>query len=213
MHPLMFQLKRAHLRTLAGARALSHKTGLTPARHDLLRSVQKFGVPYVENHHEEYQCRLWRALGISRTSASKMVRRLIELGLAQRRRAPRDQRTFLVSLTKEGKKRMRRAYLILLERKPLLRRFERAFGERTWTAYHAVRNLAFAVERVARHFRDTSWPLYAPLSLHREDNDDDFDDDEENAEPHPDSYDHDLDFNDDDNDDDDDDDDDDEDLA
>ena len=164
MHPLMFQFKRAHLRALAGARALSHKTGLTPARHDLLRCVQSFGVPYVEDEFEEYQSRLWRALGISRTSASKMVRRLIELGLAQRRRAPRDRRTFLVSLTKEGKRRMRRAFLILLKRKPLQRRFERAFGERTWNAYHAVRNLAFAVERVARHFRDSCWPLYSPLA-------------------------------------------------
>jgi len=164
MHPLMFQFKRAHLRALAGARALSHKTGLTPARHDLLRCVQSFGIPYVEGEFEEYQSRLWRALGISRTSASKMVRRLIELGLAQRRRAPRDRRTFLVSLTKEGKRRMRRAFLILLRRQPLQRRFERAFGERTWSAYHAVRNLTFAVERVARHLRDSCWPLYAGLA-------------------------------------------------
>ncbi|MDB5218324.1 MAG: Winged helix DNA-binding domain [Myxococcaceae bacterium] len=160
MHPLMFQFKRAHLCALAGARALSYKTGLTPARHDLLRCIEGFGVPYVEGQFEEYQSRLWRALGISRTSASKMVRRLIELGLAQRRRAPRDRRTFLVSLTKEGKRRMRRAFLILLRRKPFQRRFERAFGERTWTAHHAVKNLTFAVERVARHLRDTSWPVY-----------------------------------------------------
>ena len=168
MHTLMFQLKRAHLRAVAGARALSHKTGLTPARHDLLRCVLSFGVPYVEDLFEEYQSRLWRALGISRTSASRMVRRLIELGLAQRRRAPHDRRTFLVSLTEEGRRRMRRAYRILWRRKPFQRRFERAFGERTWTAYHAVRNLSFAVDRVARHFRDSSWPLYPQLDLHRE---------------------------------------------
>lgn len=175
MHPLMFQFKRAHLCALAGARALSHQTGLTPARHDLLRCVQSFGVPYVDDHYEEYQSRLWRALGISRTSASKMVRRLIELGLAQRRRAPRDRRTFLVSLTKEGKRRMRRAFLILLKRKPLQRRFERAFGERTWSAYHAVCNLTFAVQRVARHLRDSCWPLYpfAPLSAETEEINDD----------------------------------------
>lgn len=172
MHTLMFQLKRAHLRAVAGARALSHKTGLTPARYDILRCVQNFGVPYVENESEEYQSRLWRALGISRTSASKMVRRLIELGLAQRRRAPRDRRTFLVSLTAEGKRRMRRACLILLKRMPFQRRFERAFGERTWTAYHAVRNLSFAVDRVARHFRDSSWPVYPQLNLHPDESDD-----------------------------------------
>lgn len=163
MHALMFQLKRAHLRALAGAQALSYKTGLTPARHDILRCIESFGVPYVEGHREEYQSRLWRALGISRTSASKMVRRLIELGLAQRRRAPHDKRTFLVSLTREGRRRMRRAFLIIYRRRPFQRRFERAFserGERSWTTHHAVKYLIFAVQRVAKHFRDASWPLY-----------------------------------------------------
>jgi len=163
MHTLMFQLKRAHFRALDGARALSRKAGLTPARHDLFRCIEGFGMAYVEDEREEYQSRIWRALGISRTSASKMVRRLIELGLAQRRRAPRDRRTFLVSLTREGKRRMRRAYLILSRRNPFQRRFERAFGERTWAAHHAVSNLAFAVDRVARHFGDTSWPVYPKL--------------------------------------------------
>jgi DNA-binding MarR family transcriptional regulator len=163
MHTLMFQLKRAHLCAVAGARALSHKTGLTPARHDLLRCIVGFGRVYFDGEFEEYQSRLWRALGISRTSASKMVRRLIELGLARRRRAPRDRRTFLVSLTREGERRMRRAYLIVLKRNPFQRRFERAFGERTWTAHHAVCNLSAAVQRVARHLRDTSWPVYPPL--------------------------------------------------
>ena len=67
---------------------------------------------------------------------------------------------------------MRRAYLILFKRKPFQRRFERAFGERTWTAYHAVRNLSFAVDRVARHFRDSSWPLYPELNLHPDESDD-----------------------------------------
>ncbi len=69
---------------------------------------------------------------------------------------------------------MRRAFLILFRRKPFQRRFERAFGERTWTAHHAVKNLTFAVERVARHFRDTSWPVY----LTADPPDDPIDDDE-----------------------------------
>ena len=58
---------------------------------------------------------------------------------------------------------MRRAFLILLKRQPFQRRLERAFGERTWSAYHAVRHLTFAVEQVARHFRDSSWRLYSAL--------------------------------------------------
>lgn len=71
---------------------------------------------------------------------------------------------------------MRRAFLILFKlfkRKPFQRRFERAFGERSWTTHHAVRNLAFAVERVARHLRDTSWPAYegSRLCVHDHDGD------------------------------------------
>jgi len=101
MHSLMFRLKRAHLRALAAARPFSRRVALTPTRYDYMHAINVF-------RFEPPQHLLWRAFGISRTSASKMVRRLIELGLVQRRRSPRDRRTFLVSLTEEGTKRWRR---------------------------------------------------------------------------------------------------------
>lgn len=168
MHALMFQLKRAHLRALAGARALSHRTGLTPARHDLMRAIIAFG-----SGEDEYQYRLWRALGVSRTTVSRMVRRLIALGLLSRRRAPRDKRTFLVSLTREGHRRLLRAFVIMARKKPFQRRFERAFGDRSWTTHAAVENLIFAVQRTAKHFGDTSWNLYLVKEP-----EDDFDDED-----------------------------------
>jgi DNA-binding MarR family transcriptional regulator len=149
----MVRIKRAHLRALAAARPFSRRVGLTPARYDFMHAMVAFTV-------EPPQHLLWRVLGISRTSASKMVRRLIELGLVTRRRAPRDRRTFLLSLTAEGERRWRRAFLGLRKQWPLQRRFERAFGERSWNTFRAVDTLTSKLIRLARHLGDTAWTLY-----------------------------------------------------
>jgi DNA-binding MarR family transcriptional regulator len=153
VHFLMFQMKRAHLRSVAAARPLSLRVGLTPTRYDFMQVINGFRI-------EPPQHLLWRALGISRTSASKMVRRLIELGLVQRRRAPKDRRTFLVSLTALGAMRLRRTVLHLLKKRPFQRRFERAFGERSWKTFRAVDRLNDTLRCVAKHLGDTSWTLY-----------------------------------------------------
>lgn len=158
MHSLMFRLKRAHLRALAAARPFSRRVGLTPARYDFMHAINVF-------RFEPPQHLLWRAFGISRTSASKMVRRLIELGLVQRRRCPNDRRTFLVSLTEEGRKRWRRAYLRIDRKRPFQRRFERAFGDRSWKTFRAVDQLTATLLRVAKHLRDTAWTLYPTRPL------------------------------------------------
>ena len=153
MHFLIFQMKRAHLRSVAAARPLSMRVGLTPTRYDFMQAISGFRV-------EPPQHLLWRALGISRTSASKMVRRLIELGLVQRRRSPFDRRTFLVSLTALGAMRLRRTVRHVLKKRPFQRRFERAFGERSWRSFRAVDRLNDTLRRVAKHLGDTSWTLY-----------------------------------------------------
>ena len=167
MHFLMVRMKRAHLRALAAARPFSRRVGLTPARYDFMHAICVFRV-------EPPQHLLWRAFGISRTSASKMVRRLMELGLVQRRRSPRDRRTFLVSLTAEGEKRWRRTFIQLSKKRPFQRRFERAFGNRSWKSFRAVDQLTNTLARVAKHLGDTAWPLYptrplkiGPLQLRR----------------------------------------------
>ena len=153
MHFLMFQMKRVHLRSLAAARALSQRVDLTPTRYDYMQTIVGFRC-------EPPQHLLWRVLGISRTSASKMVRRLMELGLVTRRRAPRDRRTFLLTLTPLGEKRWRRAFRHLHRKRPLQRRFERAFGDRSWKTFRAVDRLNDTLRRVAKHLGDTSWTLY-----------------------------------------------------
>ena len=92
MHFLMFRTKRAHLSSLRAARPFCDDVELTPARFDFMRAATR----YVEGTK---QSEVTKLLGLSRTAVSKMVRRLIELGLVTRKRAPRDRRTFLVALT------------------------------------------------------------------------------------------------------------------
>ena len=172
MHFLMFRLKRAHLRSLAIARRLYEELGLTPARYDLLYALGWTALG------QEHQYTLWRALGISRTSGSKMVRRLMELGLVTRWRSKTDRRTYVVAFTETGAVAMRRAMLFLVTSRVLRRAYELVFGnppigETPETAV-AVQNLAWAVDRVARRFGDTSRNLY-PSREDPEDNGCDYD--------------------------------------
>lgn len=155
MHFLMFRFKRAHLRSLAIARKLYEEIGLTPARYDLLYVLG--WTPLAQEH----QYTLWRALGISRTSGSKMVRRLMDLGLVTRWRSKTDRRTFVVAFTEAGAIALRRAMLFLVTSRVLRQAYELAFGNPTnaETAC-AVQNLASTVDRVTRRFGDTSRNLY-----------------------------------------------------
>jgi len=155
MHFLMFRFKRAHLRSLAIARKLQKELGLTPARYDLLQVLGWTGLA------QEHQYTLWRALGISRTSGSKMVRRLMALGLITRWRSTTDRRTFVVAFTEAGAEALRRAMIFLHTSQVLRKAFELAFDRNPSTeANVAVQNLDWAVDRVARRFGDTSRNLY-----------------------------------------------------
>lgn len=173
MHFLMFRFKRAHLRSLAVARKLQSELGLTPARYDLLR-VLGWG------SGQEHQYTLWRGLGISRTSGSKMVRRLMALGLITRWRSESDRRTFVVAFTEAGVEALRRAVIFLHRSQVLRKAFELCFDKSpSDEACIAAQNLDWAVDRVARRFGDTSRNLYPS----REPEDDFWDADDDGPEP------------------------------
>ena len=155
MHVLMYRFKRAHLRSLAIARKLAKELeGLTPARYDIMHALSGGAACQM------LQCDLWRALGISRAAVSVMVRRLMALGLLRRWRSQADKRTFVVAFTEEGAEAMRHAYLFLHKTRVFRTVFERAFGDLSEMTDIAVKNLDWAVDRVARYLRDTSWNLY-----------------------------------------------------
>lgn len=157
MHAVMFRLKRGHLCALANARAFTSKVQpLTPARYDILRVIGAFG-----NHLGiATQKRVREALALSRTTISKMIRRMMQLGLLDRRRNEHDKRTFDVFLTKEGKKRRRRANHILRTKRPFDRRFARAYGPPAWASYRAVDTFVARLRTMAYHLGDNAFNVY-----------------------------------------------------
>ena len=122
---------------------------LTPARFDFLRAAGE----YVEGTK---QSRISKVLGLSRTAVSKMTRRLIELGLITRDRSPHDRRTFVISLTEEGARRMRVAYARLHEEQPFQSMYERAFGRRSDITVSALQNLDWALRQTGAFIGDWS---------------------------------------------------------
>jgi len=149
MHFLMFRFKRAHLSSLRAAYAFCTQVQLTPARFDFLRAAAR-------HPHGTHQNEISKVLGITRVAVSKMVRRLIELGLVTRERSVRDRRTFVVVLTEEGERRMRLAYKRLHEEEPFQSLYERAFGYRSEITESAVRNLDATLRHVAWFIGDWS---------------------------------------------------------
>jgi len=102
MHAIFFGMKRAYQRSLAIARPLVARFGLTSARFDMLYVIEDHQGRVLQSH-------LRRILGVTAPTVSKMLRSLELLGLITRRPCPLDRRQRLVELTREGLKRIRRA--------------------------------------------------------------------------------------------------------
>lgn len=100
MHTVFFALKRVHHGALRVGRRLLARTVMTPARFDLVHALA--GLVRCWGKVARRQSDLWKALGVSRTTVSKMLRRMEELGLVQRSVDPRDRRQRWVELTREG---------------------------------------------------------------------------------------------------------------
>ena len=99
MHRLFFTLKRAFHGTLRITRDPLQRMGLTAARFDLLFAVKEY-------RGAIEQCRLRRLLGVSRTTVSRMLTSLEELGLVTREVCEADRRTRIVKLTTRGRWRI-----------------------------------------------------------------------------------------------------------
>jgi len=99
MHVLHFGIKRAFHAILKVNRPLLARSGVTPARFDLL-----FAIHSGDARTEMEQSSIRRTLGVTRPTVSRMVRSLEELGLVTRSVSYSDLRTRLVRLTKAGKK-------------------------------------------------------------------------------------------------------------
>jgi len=106
MHSLLFDLKRAYQ---ASTRTLNPlfggvQEGLTQARYRVLYAINR--------KLSLLQSELRRALGVSAATISKMVRRLVELGVVERW-PHRDRRQHQLLLTHTGRDWLRRAQAAL----------------------------------------------------------------------------------------------------
>ena len=96
MHVIFFGLKRAHHATLALLRPVLGQVGLTPARFDLLYALNQY-------RNGVTQSGLWKLLGVSRATVSRMLASLEQLGLLTRAIVAIDKRKRLVKLTTLGR--------------------------------------------------------------------------------------------------------------
>jgi len=102
MHSLLFDLKRAYQSSTNALNPLfaGVQEGLTQARYRVLYAIDKKMLMR--------QSDLRRALGVTAATISKMVRRLMELGVVARW-TDRDRRQYQLRLTHAGRDWLRRA--------------------------------------------------------------------------------------------------------
>jgi DNA-binding MarR family transcriptional regulator len=96
MHTIFFGLKRAHHATLGLTRHVLKRMGLTAARFDMLFALKDVRIGML-------QSKLRRLLGVSRTTVSRMLVSLEQLGMLTRRISSSDRRTRDVLLTPRGR--------------------------------------------------------------------------------------------------------------
>ena len=167
MHALSYRLKRAHLSAVAAGRhILKQVQDMTPARFDILYVIYTIPRELGPFRRCVDQAELWRRLGLSRATVSKMVKRLEELGLVTRERFDSDRRRMLVILTDEGIWRLRQALHVVFNGKPLIRAYQSLLGPRRWSSrtrwhlQHFLARLRDTLYDIAKMFEDSSEPVY-----------------------------------------------------
>jgi DNA-binding MarR family transcriptional regulator len=174
MDYLQFRVKRAHLQMVAhGRRVFAPRVrrdgrveegvqDMTPARFDLLFALHGAPPPnyrYVAGLRTQAQ--LIELLGLHKTTVSKMLTRLEELGLVVRRRgtAHRDKRRVSVALTQEGLRRIQQAFRLVFGEGPVHRCVLRMFTaarKRLTNVRWRIYRFSAAVGTLGRHFGDTA---------------------------------------------------------
>ena len=115
MHPMAFLQKRGHLCAVARGREMFARVpDVTPARFDLLYLIHEQFIDVVAGLKSNAieQARIPWILGLKRQTVWKMVERLVQLGLVKKVKdvTGPDPRRNILSLTREGMRRIRQAY-------------------------------------------------------------------------------------------------------
>ena len=171
MHAISFRLKRAHLQAVAFARrAVAKIPGMTPARFDALYALRRVELTseFLGNggHWDEspfgkglHQTELTARLGLARSTVSKLLKRLEQLGWIKRVWEEADRRTKYVTLTREGLRRIWRAMRRVFRGRILLHSYEDLFNrirDRDRHVIDAINDANDLIDDIGRHFGDVS---------------------------------------------------------
>jgi DNA-binding MarR family transcriptional regulator len=148
-------LKQAHLRNVAFQRLGVKKVkGMTPARFNLLyllrRAMLRAGPETGPSAAARSQTGLCRDLGLHRSTVSKMLTRLEEMGWVHRERDAVDRRRFNIELTEKGLRKIWQAMRRVFRGKVMRRAYERLFGvepPQPWDEFEATYDPVAAAAR------------------------------------------------------------------
>ena len=111
MHHILASLKRASLVSLAQQREWLAPYGITPARYEMLFVIAHTDA-WLKKVHFCRQSDIWRQLGVSPVTVSKMLRALEKLGFVRRERSiARDRRQVYVELTRKARGLLRKVHM------------------------------------------------------------------------------------------------------
>jgi len=154
MHETMFRLKRAHLRAVEIAKPLAQKFGLTPAWFDVLSVVKHRAWELV------HQADIAAALGLAKSTVSKMLQRMEARGLVRRAPSLADRRAIEVTLTPRGLDAIGAATHAFLRLGFMQKVYRSIHGD---TAAQGARFVSIArrvLNEIARRFGDASTFAY-----------------------------------------------------
>jgi DNA-binding MarR family transcriptional regulator len=110
VHAAFFGIKRAYWGSLRTTRKQLTEMGLTAARFDLLYLLR--GMPWLPVSQKT----LVKKLGVTPPVVRRMLKSLRQIGLVVRERDLSDRRSWLISLTTEGRYRIRDAIDVFIRR-------------------------------------------------------------------------------------------------
>jgi len=155
MHEVAFRLKRAHLRAVEYGKVLAAKFGLTPAWFDLLYVVREnVGAGRLLRQRE-----IADALGVSPSTVSKMLDRLVARGFVERSTAV-DARAKVIALTALGHDAIGAAKHALLRLGIMRNAYRNAYGETRLQSDRFLHRAQRALRAIARTFADRSTLAY-----------------------------------------------------
>jgi DNA-binding MarR family transcriptional regulator len=160
MDPNVFAAKRMHLRVVHFGRKILEPYGLTPARFDMLYAIEK----------NRNRCIMQRdlppLLGLSRSTVSKMLKLLEELGLIVRTKTRKSGEMKLVVITQDGLDRLHAAIGGVVCNGEVAERFATVLGGHR-VDYETLPDVMFTIAKTVGDVSTFRYPAFDPWGIGR----------------------------------------------